>query len=214
MEGKQLVDRIIESEVWSLANDWGEPRPGHPEGSVGRHVKEQLLPFIERWYKDLPEYWNLVALAYLHDIGKPLTLYENGRLAGDSHSVVSARIAEEIGAPDRLVQIILSNDRAYSHWRKLLDKHGNWSEARWTSERRMKFIDEFGRAKLDLSLLVLFHRADNAYRRPQVLTEATDSVIWFENQLIELKLLKALPLPGKDMRIEWTNTIDEEQQAS
>lgn len=203
MEGKELAERVLASADWQLACDWGEPRPGHPEGTVGRHVNEQLLPFIDRWYADLPDYWNLVALAYLHDIAKPVTRYENGKLSGDSHSVLSANIAQSLGAEDRLVQVIFSNDRAYSHWRKLLDKNGVWHSERWTQERRERFVDEFGRAGLDLELLVLFHRADNAYRRPEFMTEANDSVLWFEKQLLSQDLLPSLPEPGKDQRLAW-----------
>lgn len=202
MDGKDFVEHIKASSAWKVACHWGEPRPGHPEGTVGRHVLEQIVPFIDNWYPSLPDYWNLVALAYLHDIGKPQTRYVDGRLSGDSHSVISARIALELGAPDRLVQVILSNDRAYSHWRKLYDRHGNWQSSRWTDERRRQFIDEFGRASLDLSLMVLFHRADNAYRRPENADQSKDSVIWFEGKLIETGLLRYLPEEGRDQRLE------------
>ena len=207
MTNGKFVKHIIASPAWTLARDWGQPRPGHPEGTVGRHVSEQVVPFIDRWYSTRPEYWDLVALAYLHDIGKPATQYVDGRLAGDSHSIISAQMALELGAPDRLVQVILSNGRAYSHWRKLVDKRNGWQADRWTAERQQKFIDEFGRAGLDLHLLVLFHRADNGYRRPKQMEESTDSVVWFERQLIRCNLLPELPSDGKDRRLEWTNAL-------
>ena len=203
MDGRQLVDKIVGSADWALARDWGEPRPGHPEGTVGRHVLDQVIPFIDRWYFALPEYWDLVALSYLHDIGKPVARYENGRLVGDPHSVISAKIAEKLGAPDRLVQVIYSNDRAYSHWRKLRDKKGRWTADRWTEGRRQKFVTEFGRDGLDLRLLVLFHRADNGYRRPGILDETVDSVVWFERLLVAEGLLNELPIEGKDQKLEW-----------
>ena len=201
--GKQLVDAVLASQEWAQASQWGEPRPGHPEGTVGRHVEEQVRVFVDRWFKDEPDYWDLVALAYLHDIGKPQTQHANDRLVGDSHSVISARIAASLGASDRLVQVILSNDRAYSHWRKLLDKSGRWSSERWTSDRREKFRAEFGRPGLDLELLVLFHRADNGYRRPDKLDESVDPTLWFESRLLAEGLLVALPDAGRDQRLLW-----------
>ena len=203
MNGRQLVDKIVGSADWALAKDWGEPRPGHPEGTIGRHVLEQVIPFIDQWYSALPEYWDLVALAYLHDIGKPITRRKNGRLVGDSHSVISAKIAAELGAPDRLVQVIYSNDRAYSYWRKLQDKKGSWTADPWTEDRRQKFVTEFGRKGLDLRLLVLFHRADNGYRRPGTLDETIDPVVWFERRLVAEGLLNELPVEGKDQRLQW-----------
>ncbi len=202
-EGQELVERIKASPQWHRAGDWGEPRPGHPEGTVGRHVLEQVIPFIDRWYRELPDYWNLIALGYLHDIGKPVTRYESGHLSGESHSILSARMAADLGAPERLVQIILSNDRAYSYWRKLLDQRGVWTRSRWSDERRRSFVEEFGRGELDLALLVRFHRADNAYRRPQNGDESTDSVIWFEQQLLQEGLVRELPPEGKDQILNW-----------
>ena len=200
---KTFMQKIIDSPEWKLAETWGQPRPGHPEGTIGRHVFEQVIPFIEEHFSDLPEYWDLIALAYLHDIGKPQTHYENGRLSGPSHSVLSAGIADSLGAPNELIQVITLNDRAYSHWRKLLDKNGNWDRARWTPERQDRFTSEFGDQSLDLRLLVLFHRADNDYRRSPIIEESKDPVFWFENQLLVFELLSALPTEGKDRALNW-----------
>src|SRR5688500_16894173 len=161
MNDRELVDRIVASPQWRRAESWGEPRPGHPEGTIGRHVAEQVLPFVERHFRELPDYHALVALAYLHDIGKPDVDYHDGKVHGDSHSVLSARIAAQLGAPERLVRLILRNDRAYGYWRKLLDKRGVFAPARWTDERRAAFVREFDPAEVDLPLLVRFHRADN-----------------------------------------------------
>jgi hypothetical protein len=202
MSDAETVDRIRRSQQWLRAAAWGEPRAGHPEGTVGRHVEEQVLPFIERHYRDLPDYWSLVALAYLHDIGKPAVDFRDGRVHGDSHSVLSARIAEELAMPDRIVRVILKNDRAYSHWRKLLDK-GRWTAARWTADRRAAFVAEFSPDAVDLVLLVRFHRADNGYRRSAVREESVDPVFWFENRLVGEGLLAQLPPEGKDEGLHW-----------
>jgi hypothetical protein len=159
---------------------------------------------VDKWYRDDLDYWALVALCYLHDIGKPFTDRKNGRLVGEPHSVVSARIALDLGASNRLVQVIISNDRTYSYWRKLQDKKRVWSQTRWTPELRAKFRTEFGRSELDKRLLVLFHRADNAYRRPERVDESVDPVLWFENRLLAERLLESLPEAGRDQRLYWT----------
>ncbi len=203
-DSELLVERIIKSEEWSTARNWGVPRPGHPEGTIGKHVLEQVLPFIDQYYENLPDYWNLVALAYLHDIGKPLTRYENGQLVGDSHSIISARIASNLGAGERLKQVIISNDRPYSYWQQLT-KGDEFDQARWTEQRRQRFVGEFRRGDLDVCLLVLFHRADNAYRRANVLSPQTDAVCWFENALLTQDIVKLgeLPAEGQDERRNW-----------
>lgn len=200
---RYFVDRIRSSPQWRRAAEWGEPRPSHPEGTVGRHVDEQVVPFIDLYYRNLPDYWNLVALAYLHDIGKPLVDFRDGRIHGEAHSIHSTRIAEELGAPARLVRVILLNDRTFSYWRKLQDRRGRWMSARWTAERRAAFADEFSPASVDLDLLVRFHRADNGYRRAPVLDDSVDPVFWFENRLVEEGLLQELPSEGKDKGYDW-----------
>lgn len=202
-ETSQLIKRVVHSPQWLKARDWGEPRPGHPEGKIDRHVHEQILPFIDRFYFDHPDYLDLVALTYLHDIGKPDTCYDHGNIVGDPHSLISARTAKDLGVPDRLVQVIVSNDRPYAYWRKMLDKSGNWSKERWNEERRKQFREEFGRKELDLSLLILFHRADNAYRRSDLHTVEGDPVSWFENALLEEDLIRRLPQEGRDEPIRW-----------
>jgi hypothetical protein len=197
------VERIRSSGQWARAAVWGDPRPGHPEGTIGRHVEEQVLPFIDAHYRGLAEYWSLVALAYLHDIGKPDVDFRDGRVRGESHSILSMRIAAELGAPESLQQVIRLNDRAFSHWRKLIGKSGEWDVERWTESRRAAFVEEFAPGAVDLRLLVLFHRADNGYRRADRIDESIDPVFWFENRLVEEGLVDSLPPEAKDQRLDW-----------
>ena len=203
-EGELLVQRILNSEEWSIAQNWGQARPGHPEGTIRKHVLEQVLPFIDLHYGNLPDYWDLITLAYLHDIGKPLARYEGGRLVGENHSVISAQIASKLGASSRLLQVIISNDRPYSYWQQLTKADGYQPE-RWTEARRQRFLAEFRRTDLDVVLLILFHRADNAYRRAAILSPATDTVCWFENTLVTEAILGFgnLPTEGQDERRKW-----------
>jgi hypothetical protein len=204
MDPRQLVDHILASPEWARADAWGDARPGHPEGSVGRHVREQVLPFIDQWYRDLPDYWSLVALAYLHDIGKPDVVFEDGHVRGEPHSILSQRIAGRLGAPERLQHIIRVNDRAYSHWRRLQDKRGQGTAERWTPDRRKQFVDEFGDASVDLPLCVLFHRADNGYRRAPERRHDVDAVAWFEDTLVAEGLMSHPPPQGRDQRLTWS----------
>lgn len=203
IEERVLAYKIRSSPQWLRAAHWGESRPGHPEGTIGRHVEEQLLPFIDLHFRELPDYWDLVALAYLHDIGKPDVERRDGRIHGEAHSVLSARIAAELGAPDRLVRVILRNDRTFGYWRRLFDRKGRWQPSHWTDRRRKAFAAEFDPQTVDLELLVRFHRADNGYRRAPVPDESIDPVLWFESRLLAEGLIQKLPPEGKDKRIEW-----------
>jgi len=71
------------------------------------------------------------------------------------------------------------------------------------SDRRRQFTAEFGDPAVDLPLLVRFQRADNEYRRAPMLEESVDAVLWFENRLLDERLLSSLPPEGKDQRLNW-----------
>ena len=70
------------------------------------------------------------------------------------------------------------------------------------------FAAEFGNPSADLPLLARFHRADNGYRRAPVLHESVDVVCWFENRLLAEGLVPSPPPEGKDRRLDWCNTVD------
>jgi len=161
------------------------------------------MPFIDLYYRELPDYWDLVALAYLHDVGKPDVTRHGGRVRGEPHSVLSAHIAEDLGAPVRLVRVILCNDRTFSYWRRLFDRRRSWVPARWIAARRTTFCQEFAPERVDLELLVRFHRADNGYRSAPLLEESSDPVLWFENRLVEEGFIDILPPEGRDRRFHW-----------
>ena len=95
---------------------WGEPRSGHPEGSVGAHVAD-LLHTIDQWAERGPRREDLRFLALVHD---SLKYRADDRESGENdHAVLARRRAERYTDDERLLAIIEEHDRPYRMWRHM-----------------------------------------------------------------------------------------------
>ena len=102
---------------------WGEPRPGHPEGSIGAHLAE-LDANVDRLRPRLSEtdVCKLRVLVHVHDTFK-CDAAEGARITdSQSHaSLARAFLAEFCDDPD-LLHMTQFHDEPYSLWR--LVHHG------------------------------------------------------------------------------------------
>lgn len=164
----ELEELILNSEQYEKAEIFGNPRPGHPEGTVGLHVK-QILEFIDKqdWEKYRKE---LRILALLHDIGKPLVKYsENGHVIDKGHSAISEGISRKFSDDERLLYLISIHNKYIHHFR---DEEKNRFNER-------KFVETY--LGSDLELLTRFHYADSNNREK-------DSSKWFDDKSFKLGL--------------------------
>ena len=107
---------------WALATDpeivaglaWGHPRPGHPEGAVGRHVAA-LLAAIEAEEPSLRT--DLRFLAIAHDALKRRVCPEAGWSPDNDHAVLARRFAERYTRDPRLLVALELHDEPYWLWR-------------------------------------------------------------------------------------------------
>jgi hypothetical protein len=97
---------------------WGEPRSGHPEGSVGAHVADLLLT-IERWGETGKRREELRFLALVHDALKSKVQNWRPKTGENHHAMRARRFAEGYVDDERLLAAIEQHDRPYSLWRKL-----------------------------------------------------------------------------------------------
>ena len=68
MNYHQLFDSVTADPRYLANLDWGEARPGHPEGTVRAHIAEiepNLEPLRPRLSDE--EYWKLKVLIHTHD---------------------------------------------------------------------------------------------------------------------------------------------------
>src|SRR6185312_3403987 len=68
---KTIFERITSDPRYQRNLDWGEPRPGHPEGTVRAHIAE-LEGNLENLRPKLSDddYWKLRLLIHTHDTFK------------------------------------------------------------------------------------------------------------------------------------------------
>jgi hypothetical protein len=120
---------------------WGRPRPGHPEGPVGRHAADILGSITERgWRRE-----QLRFLALVHDAFKYRIDPDAGYSRDNDHAVLARRFAERYTSDERLLMTLELHDEPYWIWRtNLRDGHAALSalEARLPDiELFMRFVE-------------------------------------------------------------------------
>ena len=101
--------------------DWGEPRPGHPEGSLRAHIADlernaaHFLPLLSE-----TDGWRLRLLIHAHDTFKPEAA-EGARIADPrSHASLARGFLAEFCPDDPdLLHLVQLHDEPYALWRQL-----------------------------------------------------------------------------------------------
>ncbi len=109
---------------------WGEPRAGHPEGSIHAHIVEleRNASVLDRHLSEADR-WRLRLLIHAHDTFKP-DAAEGAKIA-DPHSHASlarAFLAEFCPDDAGLLDIVQFHDEPYALWRQ--EQHGRLNQAR------------------------------------------------------------------------------------
>jgi hypothetical protein len=156
---------------------WGEPRRGHPEGSVGAHVAD-LLATIERWGETGRRREELRFLALVHDALKNKVQHWRPKTGENHHAMRARRFAERYVHDERLLAAIELHDRPYSLWRKMrrrgrLDEHA---------------INEMLDRIPDLGLFLRFVELDGSSEGKN-----HEPIRWLKDELAQRGLLKAEP---------------------
>jgi hypothetical protein len=124
----------ITSDPRYLANlDWGEPRPGHPEGTVRAHIAE-LERNLQRLRRKLTddEYWKLRLIIHTHDSFKAES--QQGVAIADprSHaSLACAFLATHCDDADLLV-MVQCHDEPFALYRQF-EGEGEYSQDRFNT---------------------------------------------------------------------------------
>ena len=100
---------------------WGKPRQGHPEGSVGAHVAEQLGT-LEAWKLPEPLRSDLRFIALVHDSLKREVKDWLPKTGENHHAMRARRLAEGYTDDERLLATIEQHDRPYAIWRRMRRK--------------------------------------------------------------------------------------------
>ena len=159
----ELADDPVMREGWA----WGQPRSGHPEGSVGAHVSH-LLATIDDWGEIGTRREQLRLLALLHDSLKFEVDHSRPRTGENHHAMRARRFAEGRLDDEALVAALELHDQPYGIWRKL-QRTGTLDEERW---------GEMIERVPDLPLFVRFVELDSSTDGKQ-----PEPLDWFRNEL-------------------------------
>lgn len=172
-----LERALLEAPPLHTGLRWGEPRFGHPEGSVALHVREVLdnINHIPRLSDTDRTRLRLIALA--HDAFKYAEDRSRPRDWSKHHGVLARRFMESYTKDSIVLDVIETHDDAYYHW---LSQHRN------PSPRPLSpLLDKVGHC---LQLYYLFFKCDT-----QTGDKTQASVRWFEREVPAIEVVKIKP---------------------
>lgn len=162
------LERAVAEDPDLLAGlEWGKPRKGHPEGTVGAHVAA-LLEAIER-HDHPPETRSLLRFVSLVHDGFKYRVHEWMPKTGANHHAARARrFAERHTGDKRVLATIEYHDGPYAIWRKM-KRRGRLDEERFS--RMIEHVP-------DLEFFLLFIELDGSSEGKN-----PEPIQWFRDEL-------------------------------
>lgn len=116
---KEVVERIVSDPRYLRNVEYGEPRPGHPEGKVKNHIAE-LEENLENLAARITEvrYWKLKFLIHVHDTFKADAVPDSPISSPYSHASLARRFASEYTDDADLLNMIQFHDVNFSLWKQ------------------------------------------------------------------------------------------------
>jgi hypothetical protein len=127
---KQILDAITGDSRYQRNLDWGEARPGHPEGTVRAHIAE-LEGNLETLRHKLTEtdYWRLRVLIHTHDTFKgearPGVLIRSH----NSHASLARAFLADFCDDADMLTIVQYHDEPFALWRQFASR-GKFNQER------------------------------------------------------------------------------------
>ena len=126
-----LFQAVTSDECYQRNIQWGEPRPGHPEGKISAHIAElehNAAAFCSR----LPEseFWKLRVLIHVHDLFKGQAR-EGVRITDPrSHASLARQFLAGFTRDADLLAIVQFHDEPYALWRQVQHR-GHYDQGRY-----------------------------------------------------------------------------------
>ena len=177
---KEIFDAITSDPRYQRNLDWGEARPGHPEGTIRAHIAE-LERNLEQLRTKVSEtdYWRLKMLIHTHDTFKPDAQPGAPIAAPNSHASLARAFLAEFCDDADMLAIVQYHDEPFALWRQFKFK-GRLNEERlatlltsirdWNLFLAFNIVDGCTQGKQRDSLRWLFRLV--AERVPATFTEA------------------------------------------
>jgi hypothetical protein len=128
-----ILKNIQSDERYQNNLDWGQPRDGHPEGTLRAHI-EELEANLERLSPQLQseERDKLRILIHVHDSFKPDSQPGVSIMHPNSHASLAKSFLSEFCDDHELLTMVQFHDEPYALWRQKYFR-GHMNEERLTS---------------------------------------------------------------------------------
>jgi len=116
---KDILERLIADPRYVKNIEYGEPRPGHPEGRVRHHIAdleanlEKLAPRISE-----EQYGKLEFLIHVHDTFKAEAIPDSPIESPHSHASLARGFASEFTDNADLLTMIQYHDLNFAFWKQ------------------------------------------------------------------------------------------------
>jgi hypothetical protein len=157
---------------WIAGAEWGDPRPGHPEGAAKFHVAE-VLANVDRYAVNPEDRRRLRIAAITHDTFKNQVDETKPRVGENHHGMLARRFAERYVDDTALLDIIELHDEAYNAYSTGVRREA-WAEA---DARAAKLLERLGVGR---ELYLTFFRCDD-----ETGTKDHDALDWFARKVAE-----------------------------
>lgn len=130
---KHIFDAITNDPRYQRNLDWGEARPGHPEGTVRAHIAEvdrnaeTLRPKLSE-----ADYWRLRVLIHTHDTFKGESEQGVPITAPKSHASLARAFLAEFCDDADMQAMVQYHDEPFALWRQFEAK-GKFNQERMTA---------------------------------------------------------------------------------
>ncbi len=129
---KLIFDALVKDPRYLKNLDWGEARPGHPEGTVRAHLAE-IEPNLEKLKDKLNEvdYWKLKLLIHTHDSFKAEAQPGVGITDPKSHASLAQEFLALYCDDADLLAMVQYHDEPFALWRQAESKKGKYNQDRF-----------------------------------------------------------------------------------
>jgi hypothetical protein len=133
---KTIYEAVIADTRYQKNLDWGQSRPGHPEGTLRAHVAE-LEQNLERMKQKVceSEYWQLEILIHTHDSFKADAKRGAAICDPDSHASLARAFLQSFCADSVLLDIVQYHDEPFALWNQYRSK------GRYATERMVRLLN-------------------------------------------------------------------------
>jgi hypothetical protein len=170
---KEILSRVTADPRYVKNIEYGQPRPGHPEGKVRFHIAD-LEVNLDKLAPRLSEeqYWKLKFLIHVHDTFKADAVPDSPIESPHSHASRARAFASEFTNDADLLAMIQFHDLNFALWKQFSGRGA------YDIERFSRLLDTI----MDWDLFLLFLIIDGSTRGKD-----PDKVRWFIGEVRKYK---------------------------